>query len=72
MTDDFLPKFPPLPGLAGAHEQCSLIDSWLATIERRLAELVRTDQDRAEYGRGREKLLDLRHSLFRPFGTSTV
>jgi hypothetical protein len=58
--------------VAGAHEQCSLIDSWLATIERRLAELGRTDQDRAEYGRGREKLLDLRHSLFRPFGTSTV
>ena len=58
--------------MAGAHEQRSLIDGWLAAIERRLAELGRTDQGRAEYGRGREKLLDLRHSLFRPFGTSTV
>lgn len=70
VTDDFLPELDRFLANPRAREEPTRIADCLAAIERRLAEPGRTDQDRAEYGERRERLLQLQRGVPGPLGLS--
>jgi hypothetical protein len=72
MSDEFLPDLDRFLASAGAHQQPSLIDGWLAALDRRKAEPGRTSQELTTFDRRREQLLQLRQGPPRPLGTSTI